>query len=92
MQGELDFNNPLARDVDAIDLWRKQREEQQLELARKLGLPIGQEVEVWLRGAIRLRGKLQLHEETLFHPEGEKKFAVDGTPFSADEIESCIRI
>lgn len=77
---------------DGIALWRKQQDQHQLEVARKLGLPIGQEVEVWLRGGVRLRGRLRLEE--LFHPESKEglKVAVDGTVFSVDELESCIRL
>lgn len=94
MQGELDFNASSSREVDAIALWRKQRAEEQVALARKLGLPIGKKVEVWLRGGVRLRGGLQLHEDQLIHSEatGGTRFAVDGTPFLVEEMESCIRI
>ena len=31
-----------------------------------MGLPLGRQVEVWLVGEIRLRGKLRLQEEVLF--------------------------
>ena len=94
MQGELNFDKPVDANVDGITLWRQRREEQQLALARKLGLPIGQNVEVWLRGGVRLRGSLQLHEETLMHSleNQSSKFAVDGIPFLVGELESCIRI
>jgi hypothetical protein len=80
--------------MDGIEQWRKQRRELQLELARKLGLPIGQQVEVWLKSGIRLRGRLQLHDEmqVAFEENDEFKFSVQGTPFLPAEIESCARI
>jgi hypothetical protein len=74
--------------------WRAQREQAQRELARKMGLPIGGAVEIWLSNGIRLRGKLELAESPLWVPEEQDPklgLRVDGTSFTADEIESCIR-
>lgn len=92
MQPEFDFNGLPGRSVDGIAVWRKQREEQQLELARKLGLPIGQQVEVWLRDGVRLRGRLQFQEEKLIEADEtlDLRFAVDGTAFTVEEMESCV--
>jgi hypothetical protein len=39
------------------------------ELARRIHLPLGHEVEVWLYGGIRLRGKLSVKEEMLLIEE-----------------------
>ena len=39
------------------------------ELARRINLPLGHQVEVWLDGGIRLRGNLRLKEEMLFIEE-----------------------
>ena len=36
------------------------------ELAHQLNLPVGHQVEVYLCGGIRLRGRLRLGEEMLF--------------------------
>ena len=92
MQRELYFGASARPEMDGVSLWRKQREEEQLALAKKLGLPIGRTVEVWLRGGVRLRGKLHLHEETLIYSAvgHDPRFAVDGTPFKVSEMESCI--
>ena len=94
MQGELDFNRPIQQNADGIEIWRKQRAAQTLELARKLGLPIGRNVEVWLRGGVRLRGRLRLQEETLIETgtKEDLSLGVDGTEFSLKEMESCQRI
>jgi hypothetical protein len=94
MQGELDFGSRGEPREDGMALWRRERETQQLEMARKLGLPIGREVEVWLQDGVRLRGKLRLHEESLLSPEctEQLRLEVDRTVFVAGEIERCLRI
>ncbi|MCI0538486.1 MAG: hypothetical protein L0Z50_25035, partial [Verrucomicrobiales bacterium] len=64
------------------------------KLASKLGLPLERKVEVWLRGDIRLNGTLKLREEQLFVPEERElrvELMVDGVPFTADEMISCVR-
>jgi hypothetical protein len=63
-------------------------------LARKLDLPLGHPVEVWLVDNVRLRGVLRLREECLFLPEfgeGNLQFVVDGVAFTVGEMESCVR-
>lgn len=94
MQGELNFDKQGTPGTDGIALWHKQREKDLLELAKRLGLPVGQNVEVWLRSGVRLRGRLQLHEDMLIHSmeDESSKFAVDGIPFLTAEVESCVRI
>ena len=65
------------------------------ELARSLGLPLGHQVEVWLRDGIRLRGKLRLPEELLFIDEEHMRhleLLVDHVSFTYREMESCIRL
>ena len=64
-------------------------------LARKMGLPLGHEVEAWLVGGIRLRGKLRLQEETLFIEEERVRhlgLKVDKVAFTYRELESCVRL
>src|SRR5438445_6483648 len=59
-------------------------------LARKMGLPLGHEVEVWLIGGMRLRGKLRLQEETLFIEEERVRhlgLRVDKIAFTYREME-----
>jgi hypothetical protein len=63
------------------------------EAARRLNMPVGREVEVWLRGGIRLRGKLRLRDDLLFVEESKVRnlgLTVDGVPFICAEIESCV--
>jgi hypothetical protein len=65
------------------------------ELARRMNLPLGQQVEVWLDGGIRLRGKLQLQEEVLFMEEERVRhleLMVDHVAFTYREMESCVRL
>jgi len=65
------------------------------ELARRMGLPLGHEVEVWLVGGVRLRGKLRLVENLLFIEEDRVRhleLMVDRVPFAYREMESCIRL
>ena len=94
MQPEFDFDPLPGRSADGISIWQRERAAQQLEMAKKLGLPIGHGVEVWLRGGVRLKGKLLLAEETLVHNEARTalRLQIDNTLFSGDELESCIKL
>ncbi len=63
--------------------------------AERLNLPLGHPTEVWLRGGIRLRGKLSLANQVLFIEEErirELALVVDGVVFTYAEIESCVRV
>jgi hypothetical protein len=51
------------------------------ELARRIHLPLGHQVEVWLYGGVRLRGRLRLQEEWLFIDEEHIR-----------HLESCVRL
>jgi hypothetical protein len=65
------------------------------ELARRMNLPLGHEVEVWLYGGIRLRGMLRLREEMLFIEEERVRhleLLVDHVGFTYREMESCVRL
>lgn len=80
---------------DGYSGWIEQRRAALERLAREVGLPLGHRVELWLSGGIRLRGILGFNDELLFVPEKRDEtcqFAVDGVPFSAAEIESCVRV
>ena len=91
-QPEFAFDQPAP--ATGYDRWQQERQEALRELARQLGLPLGHEVEVWLTGGVRLRGKLRLREDGLFVPnlgEDRLEFAIGNNPFTAGEIESCIR-
>jgi len=91
-QPELSFD--AATPQRGYDRWQEERRAAKLALARRLGLPLGHEVEVWLRGEVRLRGRLELAEEKLFVPEGNDphlRLTIGRTSFEAGEIESCVR-
>ena len=65
------------------------------ELARRMNLPLGHQVEVRLLGGIRLRGRLRLEEEVLFIDEERVRhlgLVVDNVPFIYRELESCVRL
>ena len=64
-------------------------------LARRIGLPLGHEVEVWLVGGVRLRGKLRLAEDLMFIEADRVRhleLLVDKVPFAYREMESCVRL
>ena len=95
MQGEFNFELRTVNAPDALQSWREQRKRDLMELARKLGLPLGQKVEVWLKCGIRLRGRLEFHEELLVMSGAtlaNSEFQVDGTGFIYSEMESCVRL
>ena len=94
MQPEFDFDPLPGRNADGVSLWQSERAAHQLEMAKRLGLPIGHGVEVWLRGGIRLKGKLVFAEESLVHNEVRTglRLQIDSTIFSGDELESCIKL
>lgn len=75
-------------------IWRREQEAQLLEMAKRIGLPIGHAVEVWLRGGVRLKGKLVFAEESLVRNEVRTglRLRIDSTIFSGDELESCIKL
>jgi len=92
-QGELDFGNEGTGKGYAS--WLAQRKLAVGELARLMNLPLEHQVEVWLVGGIRLRGKLRLQEERLFFVKDDVPqltLLVDGVPFSIQEMESCVRL
>ena len=56
---------------------------------------IGHQVEIWLYGGIRLRGKLRLKEEMVFIAEDRVRhleLIADQVPFTYRDMESCVRI
>ena len=91
-QTEMDFVAKSPR--DGLEQWRSQRREMLKKVGLELGLPLNREVEVWLRGGVRLRGQLTLREEILFVETPRDlnlELVVDGVAFRWTEIESCVR-
>jgi len=92
-QANFDFESS-GNDAGFVQ-WRAGRKMAAEELARKLNMPLGHEVEVWLVGGIRLRGKLHLETEVLFVEEESVRhlpLVVDKVSFTYREIESCVRL
>lgn len=92
-QPELGFI--AAAETNGYDTWQAQRRAVLADLTRRLDLPLGRRVELWLKGDIRLLGELRLKEGLLFVEEGEEKklrLKVDGVEFSVDEIERFLRV
>ena len=92
-QGEFTFDTGAGG--EGYSRWVAGRKLASLELARRLNLPLLHEVEVWLVGGIRLRGKLRLQEEMLVIQEDHVRhlgLQVDHVPFTMREMESCIRM
>lgn len=92
-QGEFSFARKTP--VDGYAHWLTGRRIAVEKLARKIHLPLDHQVEVWLRGGIRLRGRLRLQEEVLFIEEERLRhlgLLVDHVPFTYREMESCVRL
>ncbi len=91
-QPQFRFDKPSSEDGYAK--WLDARQSAAHELAQKLGLPLGHQVEVWLTGEIRLRGKLRLQEQVLFVEPGQDQqlgLLVDHVEFTYGEMQSCVR-
>jgi lysophospholipase L1-like esterase len=92
-QQQLDFFSANA--PDGYNAWLQERRAKITQFARQLGLPLGHFVEIWLRGGIRLKGKLLLREEKIFIPAARDlslELTVDGVHFRPGEVESCVRL
>jgi hypothetical protein len=94
MDEQNEFNFDSGTEGPGYDRWLAGRQVAVQELARRMGLPLGHQVEVWLIGGIRLRGKLRLREEQIFIEEDRVRhleLLVENVAFAYREIESCIR-
>jgi hypothetical protein len=92
-QGEFSFGNGSTD--QGYTRWLDQRKQAAIEVARQIHLPLDRQVEVWLVGGVRLRGKLLLQEEKLFLGNDDVQhhgLSVDHVPFSIHEMESCVRL
>jgi hypothetical protein len=91
-QAQFDFE---AKQKGGLDAWHAERARQRKELARTLGLPLGEQVELWLHDGIRLRGELRLREDALLHANATQEntqFEISSVPFFYREIQSCVRL
>src|SRR5580765_7066858 len=64
-QRELNFGTRGASE-EGYKNWLAIRQLAVEDVAKRMNLPLGHEVEVWLTGGIRLRGRLRLQEGLLF--------------------------
>ena len=93
-QLSLNFEGAPAT-ISGLDLWREQRRAETESLARRLGLPIGHAVQIWLTSGTLLEGTLLLAEDDLLldHERSTKlRLQIDRADFQASEIASCVRI
>jgi hypothetical protein len=92
-QGQFDFDAPP--NVAGYSQWLAGRQMAADEMARRMNLPLGHEVEIWLVDGMRLRGKLRLQEELLFLEEGQERhlpLKIEQVCFTFRDIESCVRL
>jgi len=93
LQSQFDFSS--SGTAAGYSNWLAGRQVSVQALARRLNLPVGHEVEVWLQGDVRLKGKLRLHEENLLLEEEairHLELQVDRVRFRAGELERCVRL
>jgi hypothetical protein len=93
LQSQFDFSS--SGTAAGYSNWLAGRQVSVQALARRLNLPVGHEVEVWLRGDVRLKGKLRLQEENLLLEEEairHLELQVDRVRFRAGELERCVRL
>lgn len=92
-QSEMDFGGSGSE--QGYVRWLTGRQVAVEQLARRLNLPLGHQVEVWLSGGIRLEGKLRLSEDMLFINEERARhieLRVDHATFTYRDMESCVRL
>jgi hypothetical protein len=90
------MHTPRARQVefgfggvgqnDGYQLWVQEREKEMQAMARRLGLPLGHSVEVWLKDGTLLQGRLLLRGDAT-----KWELVVGRVGFAVGEIESCVR-
>jgi hypothetical protein len=90
-----EFNFEMTTAANGLNAWREQRRAATVALAEKLGLPLGQRVEVRLLDGAVTQGLLTLREETLFLDRVDAtdiELAVGRMTFRHSEVESCVRL
>src|SRR5258706_5963848 len=92
---QLEINFRSSQPEHGFQIWLNQRRATLTALARELGLPLGDTVEIWLKGDIRLSGILQLAQPPLFIPEDRSlrlELRIDRCTFAPGDIGSCVRV
>ena len=83
-QAELGFGD--AGQSNGYQLWVQERAKEMQAMARRLGLPLGHAVEVWLKDGTLLQGRLLVRGDAT-----KWELVVGRVGFSVSEIESCVR-
>lgn len=84
---QIEFGFGGGGQTDGYRAWMREREEGMKEMARRLGLPVGHEVEVWLKDGTLLKGRLLLREY-----RSNVELMIGQVGFSVSEIEACVRV
>lgn len=95
MSEQPEFNFAPEGSQRGYDGWLTSRRIAAQELARRMNLPLGHPVEVWLYGGVRLRGLLRLREEFLLIEEEHVRhleLLIGQVTFTYREMESCVRL
>jgi hypothetical protein len=95
VKAQAEFNFGAIADEAGYARWIEARQVAASEMARRLGLPIGHRVEVWLYGGVRLRGKLELKDKLIFIEADQVRhleLTIDRVTFAYREMESCVRL
>ncbi len=95
LNAQSEFNFDYLKGELGYARWVAGRRLATQELARRMNLPLGHQVEVWLYGGVRLRGQLRLRENVLLVEEERMRhmeLMVDHVPFTYREKESCVRL
>lgn len=95
MSEQAEFKFDTSAGSNGYQRWVTARRTIAEELGRRLNLPLGHRVEVWLRDGLRLRGELRFKDEFLIIEEDRLRKLVlvtDGVTFTYPDIESCVRV
>jgi hypothetical protein len=85
--GQIEFGFADAGHADGYRAWVRERNEAMGAMARRLGLPLGHQVEVWLKDGTLLKGRLLLREAA-----NAMELMIGRVGFAVNEIESCVRV
>ena len=84
---QVEFGFDGGAQSDGYRAWMEQREAEMKEKARRLGLPLGHMVEIWLKDGTLLKGRLLLREQG-----NSWELVVGQVGFAVGEIEACVRV
>jgi len=85
--GKIEFGFDGAGQEDGYGAWVRERNEAMTAAARQFGLPLGHQVEVWLKDGTLLKGRLLVREFG-----NSVELMIGRVGFAVNEIESCVRV